>query len=373
MTTTRVTHASPTGTHGHTSNRDWEYDTPIKEMCGDDTNIPDVAHQLVHGDVGKKFKVILGGGRCNFITTNEIDDEGELGLRTDGRNLIDEWLKERGKEGTAKYIWHKQQLDEVDVNSTDYLLGLFENSHCMYHLDILNNKLVHQEPSLTEMTATAIKFLQKEENGFFLFVEAGMIDNAHHINLAHKALEDTNELSRAVEVAKTLTNEEDTLIVVTSDHSHVMSYSGNGKRGNDIFGFAEKSDEDEKPFFTLSYANGPGYYNTFNKKRSTRLDLTNVDYHDPNFPQSATVPLKKDTHGGEDVGIYASGPWSHLFTGTYEQNNIALLMAYAAQIGPYSNDTDRDEKKNNASSQLKSLPSLMLALMSVMLVVRFYI
>ena len=352
VTTTRVTHASPTGTHAHTSNRDWEYNTPIKERCGDETNVLDVAHQLVHGEIGKNLKVVLGGGRRNFITTHDYDDEGRAGLRTDGRNLIEEWLEERSKNASAKYIWHKQQLDEIDIKNTDYLMGLFESSHCMYNLDILNKKLENQEPSLTDMTVAAIKMLQKEENGFFLFVEGGKIDIAHHKNLAHKALEETKELARAIEAARKMTNENETLIIVTSDHSHVMSYSGNADRGNDILGFAEKSDEDDKPYLTLSYANGPGYDNTFNAKRSSRLDLTNFDYHNPEFQRSATVPLLDDTHGGEDVGVYASGPWSHLFTGTYEQNVIPLLMAYAAQIGPYDKGTNCEEKSQSSSGKI---------------------
>lgn len=358
VTTTRVTHASPAGAYVHTSNRDWEYDTPIKEMCGGETNIRDVAHQLVHSDVGKNLKVVLGGGRRNFITTNDLDDEGRSGLRTDGRNLIDEWLEDRSKDAKANYIWHKQQLDEIDVENTDYLMGLFESSHCMFNLDILNSNLQNQEPSLTDMTATAIKMLQKEENGYFLFVEGGLIDRAHHQNLANKALEDTKEFARAIEVARKMTNEVDTLIVVTSDHSHVMTYNGEANRGSDILGFAGKSDKDDKPYFTLSYANGPGYDKTFIENRSARADLSNVDFHNPEIPRSATVPRLEDTHGGEDVGVYASGPRSHLFTGTYEQNNIALLMAYAAQIGPYSNDTDSDDNDNNMS-QLNSLSTLL--------------
>lgn len=48
--------------------------------------------------------------------------------------------------------------------------------------------------------------------------------------------------------------------------------------------------------------------------------------------------MEKDTHGGEDVGVWASGPQSHLFTGNYEQNTIPLLMAHILQIGPYQKD-----------------------------------
>ena len=48
--------------------------------------------------------------------------------------------------------------------------------------------------------------------------------------------------------------------------------------------------------------------------------------------QSA-FPLESETHGGEDVQIFASGPMSHLFTGVHEQTFIAHGMGYAACIG----------------------------------------
>lgn len=106
-----------------------------------------------------------------------LDDEGRAGRRTDGRNLIDEWLEERNKVGSAQYIWHKQQLDELDIQNTDYLLGLFENDHCMYRNDIRDQNLLRQEPLLTDMTKRAVEMLKKDENGFFLLVEAGRIDH----------------------------------------------------------------------------------------------------------------------------------------------------------------------------------------------------
>lgn len=40
-----------------------------------------------------------------------------------------------------------------------------------------------------------------------------------------------------------------------------------------------------------------------------------------------------ETHGGDDVGIFARGPYAHLFAGTLEQNTIPHIMAFAACIG----------------------------------------
>ena len=42
------------------------------------------------------------------------------------------------------------------------------------------------------------------------------------------------------------------------------------------------------------------------------------------------MPLEEsETHAGDDVGIYAQGPWAHLFHGVIEQNLIYHVMANA--------------------------------------------
>jgi alkaline phosphatase len=321
VTTTRITHASPAAAYAHVAHRDWENNNAISSACRSVQNVTDIAHQLVYNEVSQKIKVFLGGGRRNFINTTEVDNEGRPGYRTDGRNLIDEWATERNKIGNAKYVWHNQQLKELDIKNTDYLLGLFESDHCMYNLDIENNNLQYQEPSLTDMTVAAIKMLQKEENGYFLFVEGGRIDSAHHSTQPQRSLEDTKELSKAVEFARKMTDMDDTLIVVTSDHSHSFTFNGYPDRGQNILGVAELSDEDGKPYETLSYANGPGHSTTYNGPE--RVDISNQDFKNPSRRHSATVPLSSETHAAEDVGVFASGPWSHLFVGSYEQSSTS--------------------------------------------------
>lgn len=114
-----------------------------------------------------------------------------------------------------------------------------------------------KQPTLAEMTKKAIEVLRKQRNGFFLFVEGGLIDAAHHNLLAKIALDETAELSKAVQQAVDMTSEEDTLIVVTADHSHTMTMSGYPVRGNDISGLTGYKGTDKLPYSTLSYANGP--------------------------------------------------------------------------------------------------------------------
>ncbi len=60
-------------------------------------------------------------------------------------------------------------------------------------------------------------------------------------------------------------NPEETLIVVTADHSHVFSIAGYPKRNNPILGIGGTAD-DGKAYTTLGYMNGPGAV-TFNEAR----------------------------------------------------------------------------------------------------------
>lgn len=184
VTTTRVTHASPSGAYAHVAHRNWECDSDVAKdsihQC------QDIASQLVLNEPGRNFNVILGGGRQKFLPINETDEDGFLGQRFDGLNLIDEW--KRSKSALKyQYISNKKGLHELRAKETDYVLGLFHSSHMNYNLDADHEK----EPTVAEMTVAAIQILQKKENGFVLFVEGGLIDQAHHANKARKALDET--------------------------------------------------------------------------------------------------------------------------------------------------------------------------------------
>ena len=67
-------------------------------------------------------------------------------------------------------------------------------------------------------------------------VAGGRIDHAHHSTRGARALRDTLAFEKAVQEALSLTDEHDTLILVTADHSHVFMISGYPSRGNDILG-----------------------------------------------------------------------------------------------------------------------------------------
>ena len=62
------------------------------------------------------------------------------------------------------------------------------------------------------------------------------IDMAHHDNNAFRALNDTLAFSEAIQKAVDMTADNDTLILVTSDHSQVFTMAGYSAIDSDIFG-----------------------------------------------------------------------------------------------------------------------------------------
>lgn len=336
VSTARLTHATPAATYSHISVRDWEHNGQVAAACAGVANpVKDIARQLIEVSPAVKasLKVAMGGGRDYFRPNTLLDPEytTKKGLRTDGRDLTAEWVSTRGAK--AAFAWNKAQFDAVDPNTTNYLLGLFERSHMQYEADRATD--TGGEPSLTEMTEKSINMLKKDRQGFFLHVEAGRIDHAHHAGNAHRALLDTIELAKAVKKAYEMTDPRETLIVVTADHSHVFTIAGYPHRGNNILGLAKEVPAvdgavptptkagDGLPYTTLGYQNGPGAVS------GARADLTSVDTTALGYLQQAVVPMGSETHAGEDVAIYATGPRANLFRGSMEQNWIYHVMKEA--------------------------------------------
>lgn len=327
VTTARLTHATPAACYAHTSERDWESDANLPT----DTTVSDIAKQLIDFNYGNGLEVAMGGGRSNFLP-NTIDDPEEStkkGARKDGLDLTKQWLSKYPK---SAYVFDKAGFDAVDVKSTEHLLGLFDMSHMEYEADRLKD--TGGEPSLTEMTTKAIDMLSKNKKGYVLMIEAGRIDHAHHAGNAYRALHDTIELSNAVRKALEKTNEKDTLIIVTADHSHTFTIAGYPQRGNPILGLVKEpgkdvfaKDANGMPYTTLGYANGPG-----SRGGVARADLTSVDTAHPDFLQEAAIPLASETHAAEDVAIFANGPKAHLFHGVQEQSYIYQVMANALKF-----------------------------------------
>jgi len=82
--------------------------------------------------------------------------------------------------------------------------------------------------------------------------------------------------------------------------------------------------------------------------------------------QPAMIPGPEgyETHGGEDVPIYAVGPLAQMLSGVHEQNYVAHAAAYAACLGPYANsECWRRAQSSAGSHHYTSLTFIMLSLL----------
>jgi alkaline phosphatase len=357
VSTARITHATPAATFAHINDRNDENAIALQALPGDAS---------YNRRLGSGIDVLFGGGRQFFVPSGVADEEGGTGSRADARDLRAEF-----QAAGYTYVWNQAGFDALPRRSLP-VLGLFERSHMEYEYDRPAD--AGGEPSLTEMTLKAIDLLRRGRDssgayrpdfGYFLAVESGRIDHAHHEGNAFRAITDTEEFDRAIGAAIRAVNLRDTLIIVSADHSHVFNIAGYPMRplnelpypvpsfdpgfaalaGNGILdivydtngdGHVEPStDSDGVPYTALVYGNGPGY-----RHQAMRVDprvdpfpgrsgiIPNGPGH-PAYRQEATVPLGSETHSGEEVAIYAVGPGSEEVRGTVKNTHIYRVMARA--------------------------------------------
>ena len=331
VTTARITHATPAALYAHSPEREWESDR-FMDQRDRAAGCDDIASQFANLRPGS-IDVAMGGGRREFFGS----EFGGMRRQTHD-DLVQVWL-----DGAAnrRYVTTADELRNLAPG--EEVLGLFADGHLTY---IAERTAATTEPTLPEMTAAAIDRLAGEE-GFFLMVEGGRIDHGHHDGKPGYALVETVELARAVEVALEKVNLDETLILVTADHSHGFTIGGYPVRGNPILGLVLENDgrgephpgpsvaTDGKPYTTLGYANGPGavtsgsrpepqtaigsVYQALIPRVDTNMDGTS-DY--------------SESHGGEDVPLYAIGSGSESVSGVIEQNRVFDIMMKAFGWNP---------------------------------------
>ncbi|KAJ2950985.1 hypothetical protein O0L34_g5361 [Tuta absoluta] len=364
VTTARITHATPAALYAHAPSRYWEDDSRVPPTVRKDCK--DIAMQLVENEPGRNINVIMGGGRRHFLSTVTADPEhpNRQGRRLDGRNLAEDWAREKKRRRLrAQYIHTKQQLAKLDPRTVDYLLGLFEYSHMEFNAErgavtdadeeaTLGVTVKADDPSLADMTRAALSILLKNDKGFFLLIEGGRIDHAHHYNNPYRALDETLELETALLAALERVNPAETLIVVTADHGHVMTFGGQATpRGHPVLGSdTVVSDIDGLRYTTLLYGTGPGHA----EPRALPLNSSASAPAVADAVHAAAVPRQWATHGAEDVPIYALGPMATiLFAGVVEQSYIPHAIAYAACLAHHSR---RCQEKTNFTQPPVKIP-----------------
>ena len=355
ISTARITHATPAAAYAKSADRNWE-DISDMPAAAIDAGCEDIASQLINFESNLEARidgadvdgidVVMGGGRRHFLpkdaSANSPDALSSVeGDRTDSRNLVTEW---QSQYSDGVYVYDEDGFNAVDAASTNRLFGLFNESHMQYEADRAND--VAGEPSLSAMTGKAIDILAKNNNGYMMVVESGRIDHGHHAGSAYSALTDAIEFANAVQTAIDNTNPDETLILVTADHSHVFTIAGYPKRGNPILGkvvsVGKTTPElaaDGMPYTTLGYTNGLGFRAlgsetdgdaSYSAGPDTgRKDLSSVDTTSTGYHQEALVPLGSETHAGEDISLHAMGPGASKVQGVIEQNVVFHVINQA--------------------------------------------
>jgi alkaline phosphatase len=332
VSTARITHATPATMYAHSLSRGWEADDDLPGFASA-AGCEDIASQLISFGAGDGIDLVLGGGLREFIPA------AAGGVREDGRDLLAEW---RGLGRSGVTVTNATDFRSLNPVNGGQVLGLFTSSHMSFETD-RDDTL---EPSLAEMTAFAIERLSQSSSGYVLMVEAGRVDHAHHDTNAHRALTDMQAYSEAIAMALEHVDLDETLILVTADHGHVMTFSGYPARDNPILGLVRRIDpslpgseprltlaDDGRPYTTLNYQIGE------NVRTADSDSLTDAQVLDPDYLQQTAIP-DNETHSGDDVALYATGPRAHLFGGSLEQNSIFHLIDYALDWS--SDDVDED-------------------------------
>lgn len=155
-------------------------------------------------------------------------------------------------------------------------------------------------PSLAEMTAVALNALDNNPQGFFLMIEGGAIDWAHHAHQLGRAIEEHLDFQQAVLTVihwiETHSSWQETLLIITADHETGLLWG---------------PDSDQHPFAPLQ-DQGPG--------RLPRARYNSKDH------SNSLVPLWARGPGADQLPKYQIG--IDPVYGPYIDNTaIYLLMA----------------------------------------------
>lgn len=309
-------------------------------------------------------EVILGGGSAYFLPQSTPGSK-----RKDDQDFIKKF-----QDSGYTLATDKAGLERASGTNGGKILGLFSTGNMDTTLDreFLRKGTVEKfpnQPGLEEMTRVAIDQLSKNQEGFFLMVEAANIDKMSHPLDWERAVVDTIEFDKAVGAAMEFARANpDTLIVATGDHTHGASIIGtvdDEKPGEDMrekvgtyaeAGFPTYADENGDGYpdrvdvsrrLFMSASNGPDRYETFRPKldgpyvpaiqNAAKQYVANEAYK--SVPGAVLVqgniPRSGDTgvHTVDDIVLQASGPGSESFKGYMEQSDVYRVLADAMALG----------------------------------------
>jgi alkaline phosphatase len=318
VVTSRLTHATPAVFSAHVPDRDQENE---------------IAQQQLNQDI----EVLLGGGKRHFLPESASDSE-----RNDERNLLNE-----AEQDGYRVV---ETADALSRTSDGPLLGVFSDGHMAYEIDRPSS-----QPSLAQMTGTAIDVLSDNEDGYFLMVEGSRIDHAGHSNDAAAHLHDILAFNDAVETALGAAQNSNTLVVVVSDHETGGLTLGRNRNGEGIYSWhpsaladvrassaaiadsvrairqSDAAPDAVKRRIEDTVARLTGVSDPANE-RVRRLTTVEGPYAlgkavSPVVNHEALVGWTSHAHTAVDVSLYAYGPGANRFVGNHDNTTIAHKLA----------------------------------------------
>ncbi len=168
-------------------------------------------------------EVLLGGGASYFLPQSVTGSKRKDDI---------DFIKEFSRKGYA-VVTSNTELTSLDKDSMpEKLLGLFHPGNMDGALDrlFLKKNTVPKypdQPDLTTMTKVALDILSRNDEGFFLMVEAGSVDKFAHPMDWERSVYDTIMFDQVVGIAQQfMKSNPDTLLIVTGDHTHSISVYG---------------------------------------------------------------------------------------------------------------------------------------------------
>ena len=313
-----------------------------------------------------RVDVLMGGGSAYFLP------QGTPGSKRKDSNNFIELFK---RDGYAYATTDREMKDAAAGAGTKKLLGLFHPENMDGALDrrVLKQGTVPkfpEQPDVADMTRAAIQVLSRSPDGFFLMVEAALIDKFNHPLDWERAVYDTIMLSNAVQVAKDFAaKRNDTLIIVTPDHTHGLAIVGtvdDKKSGADmrekVGTYAEAGypnypapDKDGYPpsvdvskRLAIFFADFPDYYETYRPKldgpfEPAMKDATGKQYvanekykSDTSQLRGGNLPRSSDVgvHSADDAVLTAMGPGSEKFRGFMDNTEVFRVMVNTLGLAP---------------------------------------
>ncbi|MCS7227738.1 MAG: alkaline phosphatase, partial [Endomicrobia bacterium] len=303
VTNVTITHATPAGFAAHMDSRS---ELPIAEQYAELKNVD----------------VLLGGGLELFLPKSV-----EGSKRKDERNLIEEF-----RSSGYVIVTNREELFRVDVLKTNKLLGLFKDIETTYVID-KTHKNRQDLPSLAEMCEIALKVLSKNPKGFFLMIEGGKIDWACHSNDITTAVYEMEEFNAAVKtVVEKVSKLEDTLIIVTADHETGGLSLSNGEYRfypEKIWGqkisvaqISKLLKNSSKEEIRTKFAEYTGIKD-LTEEEVDKISVGDVLTIGRIISLRIEVGWSTKSHSGCSVPLYAKGKNAEVFSGVYENTEIA--------------------------------------------------